>query len=150
MIEIKRTNSDNLDFVQLVDLLNAYLKVKDGEEHDFYNQYNNIDVLKHVVVAYLNNKPVACGAFKAFDENSVEIKRMYTDETVRGQGLASKVLLELEKWAHELSHSSTILETGKRQIEAVSFYKKRGYAIISNYGQYINIDNSICFKKKLN
>ena len=149
MIEIKRTHSDNLDFIALEDSLNAYLKVKDGAEHDFYNQYNNIDVLKHVVVVYLNNRPVAFGAFKTFNENSVEVKRMYTDETVRGQGLASKVLFELEKWAKELDYSSTILETGKRQIEAVSFYKKTGYYVVPNYGQYIGIDNSVCFKKDL-
>lgn len=149
MFEIKRTNSDNIDFVNLVDLLNAYLKIKDGKDHNFYNQYNNIDVLKHVVVAYIDEKPVACGAFKEFDKDSVEIKRMYTNADYRGKGLASTVLQELEEWAKELSYSATILETGSRQIEAVSFYKKVNYSIIPNYGQYQNIDNSICFKKDL-
>ncbi len=149
MIKIKRTNSSHLDFINLVDKLNVYLKVKDGDDHDFYNQYNNIDVLNHVVIAYINETPLACGAFKAFNENSVEIKRMFTDEPARGKGLASIVLLELKKWAKELSYTSTILETGKRQIEAVSFYKKMNYDVIPNYGQYRNIDNSICFKKDL-
>ena len=48
MIKLVRTNSENQDFVSLVQSLNDYLKIVDGDEHAFYNQYNNIDILKHV------------------------------------------------------------------------------------------------------
>ena len=149
MITLVRTNSENQDFINLVKDLDAYLKITDGDEHDFYNQYNNIDVLKHTVVAYLNGKPVGCGAFKKFDKDSVEIKRMFTDTTARGKGVATKILSELEIWASELNYNACILETGIRQTEAVQFYKKNNYAIIPNYGQYINVSNSFCFKKML-
>ena len=149
MIKTLRTNSSNKDFVHLVQSLNDYLKIIDGNEHDFYSQYNGLDDLKHVIVVYLNNVPAGCGAFKAYDENSVEIKRMYTNPEFRGQGIATKVLLELEKWAKEEGFKTCILETGKRQAEAVSFYKMMKYTITSNYGQYININNSLCFKKIL-
>ena len=57
MIKLVRTNSENKDFVSLVDDLNDYLKIVDGDEHAFYNQYNNIDVLKHVVVVYKDEIP---------------------------------------------------------------------------------------------
>jgi GNAT superfamily N-acetyltransferase len=149
MITLVRTNSENQDFINLVKDLDAYLKITDGDEHDFYNQYNHIDVLKHTVVAYLNGKPVGCGAFKKFDKDSVEIKRMFTDTTARGKGVATKILSELEIWASELNYNACILETGIRQTEAVQFYKKNNYAIIPNYGQYINVSNSFCFKKML-
>ncbi|OEJ98845.1 GNAT family N-acetyltransferase [Flavivirga aquatica] len=149
MIKIVRTDSKDFDFINLVKHLDAYLKVKDGDDHAFYNQYNNIDVLKHVVIAYLNEAPVACGAFKEFDNNTVEIKRMFTLPESRGKGLASKILLELEKWSNELSYNACILETGKRQTEAVAFYKKMSYTAIPNYGQYKNMTNSLCFKKIL-
>ena len=149
MIKLVRTNSENKDFGNLVQSLNNYLKIVDGDDHAFYNQYNNIDVLKHVVVAYKNEIPLACGAFKALDEHTVEIKRMYTQIDARGIGLASKVLTALEKWSKELSYKACVLETGKRQTEAVLFYKKMNYSIIPNYGQYKNIANSMCFKKVL-
>ncbi|ULC58707.1 GNAT family N-acetyltransferase [Flaviramulus sp. BrNp1-15] len=149
MIKIVRTNSDNTDFVNLVKQLDTYLKIVDGDDHDFYNQYNSIDVLKHTVVAYLNNKPVGCGAFKKFDKNSVEIKRMFTLPETRSIGVASNILKELEIWAKENGYNSCVLETGKRQIEAVNFYKKNNYKIIPNFGQYANVDNSLCFKKQL-
>ena len=149
MITVKRTNSENKDFIGLVSLLNTYLKIIDGDEHAFYSQYNNIDVLKHVVVVYKNESPLACGAFKALSEDTVEVKRMFTQEDSRGMGLASKVLQELEVWAIELDFNTCVLETGKRQKEAVSFYKKMNYSIIPNYGQYKGIENSLCFKKEL-
>ena len=149
IINLVRTNSEDKDFISLVKYLNDYLKIVDGDDHAFYNQYNNIDVLKHVVVAYKNKIPIGCGAFKALDKNAVEVKRMYTKTGYRGGGVASKILVELEKWSKELSFKACILETGKRQKEAVSFYKKMNYNIIPNYGQYKNIANSLCFKKEL-
>ena len=149
MIALIRTDSGNADFVKLVHQLNGYLKMMDGEEHAFYSQYNGIESLKNVIVAYVNSEPVGCGAFKKFDDNRVEIKRMYTSSEHRGIGVASKILKELESWSQEMSYSTSILETGKRQIEAVQFYKKNNYKIITNYGQYLGKDNSLCFEKEL-
>lgn len=149
MLKVVRTNSENTDFIQLVENLNSYLKIIDGYEHAFYNQYNNIDVLKHVIIVYIENKPIGCGAFKEFDKDTVEIKRMYTLPESRKKGVAAKVLLELENWAHEMSYTDCILETGKRQIEAVNFYKKMKYTITPNFGPYKDVENSLCFKKTL-
>ena len=133
----------------LVKQLDASLKITDGDEHDFYNQFNSIDALKHVVVAYLENQPIGCGAFKAFNKNSVEIKRMFTSPKTRGKGIATLILKELENWASELDYSFCILETGIRQTEAVALYRKNSYKIISNYGQYEGIENSLCFEKNI-
>jgi len=148
-IKLKRTNSENKDFIKLVKQLDAFLKITDGDEHDFYNQFNNIDVLQHVVVFYDENVAVGCGAIKKFDKISVEIKRMYVSEEKRGKRVAKKILTELEVWAKELGYNKCVLETGKRQVEAVQFYKKCHYQIIPNYGQYIGMQNSICFEKTL-
>ncbi|MGB1308651.1 MAG: GNAT family N-acetyltransferase [Oceanihabitans sp.] len=149
MLSIVKTNSKNNDFKHLVKHLDAYLKVTDGEEHDFYNQFNHIDVLQHTIVAYKNKIPVSCGAFKKINADSVEIKRMFTQKEARKFGIASQVLVALENWAKELGYKNCILETGIRQKEAVQFYKKNNYKIIPNYGPYINMENSICFKKEI-
>lgn len=144
-----RTNSENKDFVNLVKQLDAYLKITDGEEHDFYNQFNNIDVLQHVVVLYENDLAVGCGAIKKFDNASMEIKRMFVKGDKRGRGYAQKIIEELEVWAKELEYKRCVLETGKRQKEAVRFYHKCNYNVILNYGQYIGMENSVCFEKQL-
>ena len=150
MIKLIRTDSDNQDFIFLVKHLDADLAKRDGDDHSFYSQFNKIDKIKHAVVAYDNDQPVGCGAIKEFSVNSMEVKRMYTAPDGRGKGIATEVLTELEKWAGELSYEKCVLETGKRQPEAIKLYTKNGYNITPNYGQYIGIDNSVCFEKILN
>lgn len=145
-----RTNSYNKDFIELVKQLDADLAKRDGDEHAFYHQFNKIDMIKHVVVLYEDDTPVSCGAIKESMPGSMEVKRMYTVPAARGKGLAGKVLAELEKWAAALHYNSCVLETGKKQPEAIALYKKSGYNIIPNYGQYVGIENSVCFEKKIN
>jgi GNAT superfamily N-acetyltransferase len=101
------------------------------------------------LVGYLNDTAVGCGAFRAIDTETVEIKRMFVNPDFRGKGIASSILKELEQWASELNYSQTILETGINQPEAIALYKKMGYYVIENYGQYINAENSVCMRKVL-
>ena len=149
MMQIMRTSSEDPDFMGLVKSLDAELAERDGKEHPFYAQFNKIDKIKHAVVAYENGQPVGCGAIKEYAPDTMEIKRMYTAPERRGKGIASTVLAELEAWAAELAYEKCILETGKKQPEAIGLYKKNGYKIIPNYGQYAGIENSVCFEKRL-
>ncbi|WP_113663000.1 GNAT family N-acetyltransferase [Pedobacter nanyangensis] len=146
---VKRTTSSNPDFVALVKLLDAELAKIDGEEHGFYAQYNKIDNINHVVVVYHNDTPIACGAIKAYTADTMEVKRMFTRPNYRGKGAASLLLQQLEEWAHEMQFLKCVLETGKRQPDAIALYQKNGYHLIPNYGQYEGIHNSVCFEKIL-
>ena len=149
MIEIIRTSSTNQDFMKLIKLLDADLAITDGDEHSFYNQFNKIDSIKHVVVLYENGIPVSCGSIKEATSKKMEVKRMYTRPESRNRGLASLVLNELEAWTREMTYDACILETGKKQPHAIQLYKKNGYELIPNYGQYQGIENSLCFEKDL-
>lgn len=147
MIHLIRTDSDNKFFQALVRELDADLKMRDGEDHSFYSQYNKIDKIKYAIVAFDNETPVGCGAIKELSRDAMEVKRMYVLPERRGQGIAGEILKELENWSYELNYSKCLLETGKRQPEAISLYQKYGYRIIPNYGQYENVENSVCFEK---
>ncbi len=147
MLSLIRTTSENPDFTNLVKLLDADLKIRDGEDHAFYAQINQTAVLNCALVCYLNDLPVGCGAFREIDTRTVEIKRMFVNPDSRGKGIASSILKELELWASELNYTQTILETGINQPEAIALYKKSGYEIISNYGQYVGVETSVCMKK---
>jgi GNAT superfamily N-acetyltransferase len=149
MITLKRTNSDDIDFINLVALLDQDLAIRDGEDHAFYNQYNKTDKIKHVLVYYENDIPVGCGAFREKESDKTEIKRMYVHPDFRKKGIASAILKELEIWAKEVGYKYTILETGKNQPEAINLYQKLNYSIIPNYPPYEKMDNSVCMKKTL-
>ena len=149
MIKLIRTDAKHKDFIALVGLLDADLSVRDGEDHGFYHQFNAIDTIKYAVVAYFGDTAVGCGAIKRFDEDTMEVKRMYTHPDSRGKGIASKIVAELEQWAKEMSVKKCVLETGKKQPEAIQLYEKMGYMRTPNYGQYVGVENSICFEKIL-
>ncbi|GAA4323413.1 GNAT family N-acetyltransferase [Pontixanthobacter gangjinensis] len=149
MYELKRTNSEDPDFIDLVKELDRYLAVCDGDEHDFYDQFNKLDTIKKVVVLYENDKPVGCGAIKEYRKNIAEVKRMYVLPDHRNKGYASKILEQLEEWALESGYDKCILETGLRQTEAIDFYYKNNYRLIPNYAPYEGMENSRCFEKNL-
>lgn len=146
---IKKTTAQDPDFIALVQLLDAYLTTVDGNDHDFYDQYNQLDDIKYVLMAYEGKKAIGCGTIKHFDEKRMEIKRMFVREEVRKKGIAGTLLQHLEIWATELGYQYCILETGKRQTAAVRLYEKSGYRYTSNYEPYIGVENSVCMEKKL-
>jgi len=147
VINLIRTNSDDSDFRELVALLDQDLQIRDGDEHSFYAQFNKVDKIRHVVVAYEDGEAAGCGAIKEYAEGVTEIKRMFVRAERRGRGIAGKILAELETWAKELNFSECVLETGLKQPEAIALYQKSGYKTIPNYGQYAGVENSICMKK---
>lgn len=150
MISMVRTTSDNIDFGHLVIQLDAYLRILDGEDHAFYAQFNKSNLLKNALVCYENEVAVGIGAYKEYDSQTAEIKRMFTLPEHRGEGIAKAILTELELWAKEEGYQLAILETGYMQKDAIGLYQKLGYEITENFGQYIGVENSVCMKKSLN
>lgn len=149
MEKLIRINSGSKDFINLVHLLDIELQIRDGEEHTFYAQYNKIDKIKNVVVAFYDDVAVGCGAIKEFDSNTMEVKRMFVKDEFRSKGIATKILIDLESWTKELGYTKCILETGLAQPEAIQLYKKNNYKVIPNYGQYAGVENSVCMEKIL-
>ncbi len=150
MITLVRTDSSHPDFVALVRHLDKELAAIYGESQAFYDQFNKINMIRHVVLAYDDDKPVACGAIKEYSNGVMEVKRMYTLPEYRSKGIAAQVLAKLENWAASLGYDKCILETGDSQPYALRLYEKCGYKVIPNYGQYAGMGSSICFEKSLN
>lgn len=149
MITLIRTDSNDIDFIKLVEHLDSELAIRDGDDHAFYHQFNGISMIKYALVAYMGNKPVGSGAIKKFDETAMEVKRMFVLPEFRGKGISRKILSGLEEWTKELGYKKCILETGINQQEALALYQKSGFIRIPNYGQYADVENSFCFEKVL-
>lgn len=149
MYTIKRTHSNEFDFQQLVSELDKNLALKNGDSNDFFAQFNQIELIKNVVVVYEADLAVGCGAIKPYESGTMEIKRMFVRPEKRGRGIAGIVLHELQEWSKELGCQKCILETGDQMTEAIGLYKKFQFKIIPNYGPYANVESSICFEKIL-
>ena len=147
MNHLLRTTSENEDFKHLTKLFDNYLVDIDGDEKDFFAQFNQV-YINNVVVFYANEIPLGCGAFKEFDTETAELKRMFVLPEARGKGIASKILIELENWAKETSYKACVLETSQKLENAITLYRKFGYQDIPNYEQYVGVKTSMCMKKK--
>ena len=148
-VRISKTTSENIDFVNLIAALDKSLWERYPELQTNYWGNNILELNPNVVVVYLHDKPVACGCFKKYDKNTIEIKRMFVSPESRGMGLAQTILRELELWAHDLGYSFSVLETLYKQKEAIALYQKMGYTIVDNYEPYVGLENSICMRKQI-
>ncbi|MDI5950821.1 GNAT family N-acetyltransferase [Flavobacterium yafengii] len=148
-LKISKTTSENPDFITLITALDKSLWERYPELKTNYWGNNILELNPNVVVIYLDDKPVACGCFKKYDKNTIEIKRMFVSPEARGMGLAQNILRELELWAHDLGYSFSVLETLYKQKEAIALYQKTGYNIVDNYEPYVGLENSICMQKQI-
>ena len=148
MLSLKRTTSDNIDFQKLTRQFDEFLIDIDGDERDFFAQFNNI-YIQNVVVCYENEEAVGCGAFKEYEPNVAEIKRMFVNPNHRNKGIAKMILEELLHWSQQENYTSAILETATKLKPAIALYQKFGFEITQNYGQYKNVASSVCMKKIL-
>jgi len=146
-MQLVRTTSNHSDFQKLIAIFDEYLVDIDGDQRDFFSHYNNKH-LEHALVVYDGETAVGCGGFKKYDEHTAEIKRMFVHPDHRGKGIASTILMELENWAKEEDFTAFILETSPKLTNAIALYKKTGYQLIPNFGQYIGVENSLCMKKE--
>jgi GNAT superfamily N-acetyltransferase len=80
-----------------------------------------------VLVARLEGAPVGCGTLKLRDPWAAEIKRLWVSDAVRGQGLGSRLLAELEARALAAGRTRARLDTNRSLSEAIALYRRRGY-----------------------
>lgn len=143
------TDSTNIDFINLIKLLDDDLNERYRELQKQYDKHNKVDYINDVVIIYKDEVPVACGAFKEYNIDAIELKRIFVKKENRRQGLSKFIIRELEKTGRGKGYKYALLETGIKQYEAINLYKNTGYEIIDNYEPYIGNTNSLCMKKEL-
>ncbi|MBS1713754.1 MAG: GNAT family N-acetyltransferase [Armatimonadetes bacterium] len=148
-IELTRTDGSDEAFRLLTMELDAFLNVLDGPDSAKFQALNQSGPMMSVVVARLDGRPAGCGALRAVDAKTVEIKRMYVRPTARGQGVGAAVLRELETWAKETGYERAVLETAVELRPAQRLYESSGFVRVPNYGPYVGIERSLCYAKDL-
>lgn len=149
MITLIRTTAINPHFRALTLQLDAELWAQYPDTQQEYDSHNKMDTAVKVVLAFEEDKPVGCGAFRELPPDEIEVKRMFVLPSHRGKGISRLVLQALEDWATSLGYTQAKLETGPKQQTAIQLYKRAGYETIPNYGPYKNMAESICMGKKL-
>lgn len=150
-MRIEYTDGRDRNFIELCHELDDFLnEIVGGEENRAeYLQYNKLDDIHDVVVAYENDVPVGSASFKKYDDECAEVKRVFVKQEYRGRGISNILMKMLEERAREKGFKYFILESGEPLVSAMALYRKSGYKVIPNYGQYVDMEESVCMKKKL-
>lgn len=137
------------DAVQLLLALSATLEDITGDSGQ--NSFDPDDVRGtnacFVIARDAAGIAVGCGAYRCLDASIAEIKRMFASSSSKGIGAA--LLGYLEQSAKGKGYTQCWLETRRVNERAVSFYRKRGYQQIENFGKYVGRPEAICFGKIL-
>ncbi|MCI8562438.1 MAG: GNAT family N-acetyltransferase [Lachnospiraceae bacterium] len=152
LMDFKRTDGKDKDFIENCRLLDIDLDRRVGKKikRDKYKKFNQIDEIQQAIVVYEGNKAVGGGAIRRYNDEDIELKRVFVHAEYQGQGIGSKLVSLLIEWAMELGYKRMILETGELLAESCAVYKKLGFQVISNYGSYVDMEESLCMAKELN
>jgi putative acetyltransferase len=101
------------------------------------------------LVGAVDGRDVACGGLRLLAPGVGEVKRMYVDPSVRGQGCARALLRALLDHARARGLHEVRLETGLLQPEAIGLYASEGFTPIAPYGYYKDEPLSRCFALSL-
>ncbi|OBK70672.1 GNAT family N-acetyltransferase [Mycobacterium sp. 1274761.0] len=80
-----------------------------------------------MLIGLHNSQPVTGGAFRRFDADTAELKRIWTDSRYRRRGFAKALLTELERQIAGRGYRRIYLTTGDKQPEAEELYLSTGY-----------------------
>ena len=132
MVEIRAVDPEHPDARQCLRSYFAELERRSGAPFDpLIGSTAEPDELRppkgEMVVAYLREEPVGCGALKHFGGGVTDIKRMWLAEAARGLGLGRRLLATLEQRAADAGARTARLETSDLLVEAVALYRSTGY-----------------------
>lgn len=101
---------------------------------DYFSRYAEVELTEWFLppqglflVLERDRQIIATGAYKPYDASTAELKRIWTHSALRKQGLAARMVQELERRALLAGYSRVYLTTGFRQPEAVQLYLSQGY-----------------------
>lgn len=151
-LEFHRAELSSAAAAALIAALNAELSAVYPEPGATHFRLEAGEVLEGrgaFLVGYAGRRPLACGAVRRLDAETVEIKRMYVVPEERGRGIGRQLLRALESEARRLGALRIVLETGTRQAAARALYESVGFGPIPPYGEYVGSPVSVCMEKRL-
>lgn len=157
-VEIRRTRYDDPAAVRLNELVQQEYAERYGDGDLTPMAAGHFDPPQglYLVAFDAGGEPVASGGWRAQDANpeghedgDAELKRMFVIRRARRQGLARRILAELETAAAAAGRTRMVLETGSRQPEAIALYESCGYTPVRKFGYYRHEELSVCLGKRL-
>ena len=148
-MELRFVSPSSKDYAMLAKKLDDYYISLVGDVHLRYAKMNDPRNMACIVVAYEGNTPMGCGCWKAVDDTTAEVKRIYVEPQYRRKGIASAIIELLENHILASGYTQALLETARTTGDSKALYLSLGYKEIPYYGSPAGAENCRCFLKEV-
>ncbi|MEM1298835.1 MAG: GNAT family N-acetyltransferase [Pseudomonadota bacterium] len=146
---LRRDDALSADALAMIGESEAELAALYAPEHRYaFSPEQLLDVDVRFLTAYRDEKPIGCGGI-APCEGYGELKRIFVTISLRGQGIAARIVGALEDVARQDGYDLVRLETGLASPDALALYRKLGYREIAPFGTYVDNGSSVFMEKTL-
>lgn len=131
------------------DVLNLFSQHDDfmidflGDDKWCYTRYSEKENIGRVWVAYDDNLPIGCVAYREKDTGVTEVKRLFIKKEYRGKGISRELLKTVQEYAEEQGCHALFLDTRITLEPAVSIYRDFGFRIVFQQGLYIQMEKRV-------
>ncbi len=147
LVMVEDVTPDDPRLVPLLAALRAELDAMYPQEITF--AHPTVKQAADYLLAHVDGVVAGCCALQPLDDGWSELKRMYVVPDHRGRGVAGTLMAAVERLAQARGYSQIKLETGVRQLAAITVYERAGFTRIPTYAPYDQWDISLCFAKAL-
>lgn len=105
--------------------------------------------LVDVVIASEDGVDLGHAALRALAEGGFEVKKVFVRPEARGRGVSRTLMAAIEDIAREKGETRLLLQTGPKQLEAITLYRSSGYEHVAEFGPYIGLTDMVYMAKAL-
>lgn len=142
-MEIRLADMKSKDVLQLFSEHDDFMLDFLGDDRAIYTRYSERENIERVWIAYREEVPAGCIAYRLKSDSVGEVKRMFIREKYRGRGMSGDLLKTVEQYAREQGCHTLFLDTRITLEPAVSVYRRFGFEIIFQQGLYIQMEKKL-------
>jgi len=114
-----------------------------GEDSIYYTRYSKKEKIKNVWVAFCDDIPVGCAAYRKKSRGVGEVKRMFVRPEYRGRGISKALLAAVEEYARRRGDHTLHLGTRITLEPAVVLYRHSGFMETLRSGLYVEMEKKL-------
>lgn len=111
-----------------------------GDDKIYYTRYSKSENIENVWIAYEQDLPIGCIAYRKKSSETGEVKRLFIKKECRGKGISKQLFSVLKGHAKTQGCRKLYLDTRITLEPAVSLYKSLGFNITFQQGLYIQME----------